>query len=402
MAYLVAVTADGGLPLFVRARDGSDSLPFSVIASLNGVHMYAEDRGATLKSTTAGGKRVVWRTFHDSLTLIMIDVDETTGTEHHMFNLLDLCFSALVLYLGIGKLSDIRNTDRLKKEMKCAYALLDGLCNFHQSLALNGHVTGLSDVIVGPNTTILQTYLDGFADRLDTNYGCVLIGGKVCAATEKWWQLSCKEAVLLSCLVNSHQFESTVDIPVFLPVASPKLSHRLLVFRFKEDVFICALCGPEHDLQQVENEIIPQYWNPASDCLDFILQDKDRGLPDTVQLDAGILAFIYLCFDLNRSLSSFQIDSKTDPRLPLERRQRVLLQYYLTTQRELISKEGVTGNFALVHPVCESYLCADDYKSYCLLAGKRQLFLLYSHTVPTFALRDVAHQTIQILDKAVA
>lgn len=404
MAYLVAMTAGGGLPLFVRARDGSNSLPFSVMASLNGVHMYAGGRGASLRSTTAGGKRVVWRTFHDSLTLIMIDVDDTTGAELHFLNILDLCFDALVLYLGIGKLCDIRNADRLKKELRCAYGLLDRLCNFQDSHALISRVTGLVDSIVGSETAILQTYLDGFTDRLDTNYGCMIVGGKVCAATKKWWQLSHRETVLLSYLIDSHRPESPADIPVFLPAASPKLSHRLLVFKIKEGVFVSALCGPEQNLQQVANEIVPQYWSPASDCLEAVACYKDKGMPETVQLDPGIVAFIYLCWDVNRCLSSFGINSKPHPILSRERRQTVLLQYYQTTQRELMAKDevAVTGDFALVHPPCESYLCSDDYKSYSLLYGKRQLFLLFSHSVPTFALRDVAHQTKQVLEKAIA
>ena len=404
MAYLVAMTAGGGLPLFVRAKDGSNSLPFSVIASLHGVQMYTGDRGGSLRSTTAGGKRIVWRTFRDSLALIMIDVDDTTGAELYFLNVLDLCFDALVLYLGIGKLSDIRNADRLKKELRCVYSLLDRLCSFHESHLLIGRVTGLVDSIVGSESALLQSYLNQFADQLDTNYGCVTVGGKVCAATDKWWQLSHKEAILLSYLIDCNQPETSADIPVFLPASSPKLSHRLLIFRLKEEVFVCALCGPEQSIEQI-TEIIPQHWNPASECLDTIAQYKDHGIPGSVQLDPGIVAFIYLCWDIDRCVSSFQMDSKTHSRLSRERRQTVLLQYYQTTQRELMSNnEGgsVGGDFALVHPPCESYLCADDFKSYSLLHKKRQLFLLFSHAVPTFALHDVAHQTLRILEKAIS
>jgi hypothetical protein len=404
MAYLVAMTAGGGLPLFVRARDGSNSLPFSVIASLNGVQMYTGDRGGSLKSATAGGKRIVWRTFHDSLAMILIDVDDTIGAELYFMNVLDLCFDALVLYLGIGKLSNIRNADRLKKELRRVYSLLDRFCSFHESHSLIGHVTGLVDSVVGPKSALLQSYLDKFADSLDTNYSCVTVGGKVCAATDKWWQLSQKEGILLSYLIDSTHPETSADIPVFLPASSPKSSHRLLILQLKEDIFVCALCGPEQSIEQI-TENMPQHWDPASECLDAIAQYKHRGIPGSVQLDPGIVAFIYLCMDIGRCVSSFQMDDRTRSRLSRERRQMVLLQYYQTTQREFMStNEGgsIGGDFALVHPPFESYLCATDYKSYSLLHEKRQLFLLFSHTVPTFALRDVSHQTLRILEKAIS
>ena len=40
-------------------------LPFPVIGSLNAVHMFAANHGASLKSTTTSDAKIVWRDFHD-------------------------------------------------------------------------------------------------------------------------------------------------------------------------------------------------------------------------------------------------------------------------------------------------------------------------------------------------
>lgn len=45
-------------------------LPFPVIGSLNAVHMFASNHGASLKSTTTDDAKIVWRDFYDRYTLV--------------------------------------------------------------------------------------------------------------------------------------------------------------------------------------------------------------------------------------------------------------------------------------------------------------------------------------------
>ena len=73
----------------------------------------------------------------------------------------------------------------------------------------------------------MQAYLDAFCDAANSPYGCVCAGGRVSAATRKWWQLAALELVLLSLLLQSLPACSARDIAVFLPVTSPKVNILL-------------------------------------------------------------------------------------------------------------------------------------------------------------------------------
>ena len=68
-----------------------------------------------------------------------------------------------------------------------------------------------------------QTYLDAFAEAANSPYGCLFIRGSVAAATKKWWELSRLELMLLSLLITSAPPSTARDVPVFLPISSPKV-----------------------------------------------------------------------------------------------------------------------------------------------------------------------------------
>jgi len=42
-----------------------------------------------------------------------------------------------------------------------------------------------------------QEHLQAFAEAADSTYGCLLVNGKVLCATDKWWDLTGQELVLL-------------------------------------------------------------------------------------------------------------------------------------------------------------------------------------------------------------
>jgi hypothetical protein len=69
----------------------------------------------------------------------------------------------------------------------------------------------------------LQTYLDAFVNAATSPFGFLMLSGRVCVATAKWWQLRPLERVVLSFLISSLPKSSARDIPVFLPVSSPKV-----------------------------------------------------------------------------------------------------------------------------------------------------------------------------------
>ncbi|XP_072463375.1 protein fuzzy homolog isoform X1 [Notamacropus eugenii] len=119
--HLLCLAASSGVPLFCRSsRGGAPSrqqLPFSVIGSLNGVHMFGQNLDVTLRSARTEDTAVVWRTFHDSVTLIVL-CSEPGRAELRLERLLELVFGAMVLLVGLEELTRIRNVERLKKDLR--------------------------------------------------------------------------------------------------------------------------------------------------------------------------------------------------------------------------------------------------------------------------------------------
>uniref|UniRef100_A0A8D2IUC6 FUZ/MON1/HPS1 first Longin domain-containing protein n=1 Tax=Varanus komodoensis TaxID=61221 RepID=A0A8D2IUC6_VARKO len=64
---LLCLTASSGVPLYCRSRGGSakQQLPFSVIGSLNGVHMFGSNLDVLLTAACTENIRVVWKVFHN-------------------------------------------------------------------------------------------------------------------------------------------------------------------------------------------------------------------------------------------------------------------------------------------------------------------------------------------------
>ncbi|KAJ8298694.1 hypothetical protein KUTeg_022754 [Tegillarca granosa] len=168
----------------------STYLPFPVIGSLNGVHMFGDNHDISLLSTTTDDSKIVWRVFHDSwvmamdfylqceaifnkiyntilpaiysnslslpeiseditvyfhylmfvsvdniisfdilrteikrlmdfsnITLIVVTEDDLAD-DCHLNNLLNYVFNSMVLLCGLDELTNIKNVEKLKREIK--------------------------------------------------------------------------------------------------------------------------------------------------------------------------------------------------------------------------------------------------------------------------------------------
>lgn len=71
---------------------------------------------------------------------------------------------------------------------------------------------------------LTQEALAGFTEAVGTAFGCLVVSGRVVAATESWWRLGTPEAVLLPWLVGSLPPQAARDYPVYLPHGSPTVS----------------------------------------------------------------------------------------------------------------------------------------------------------------------------------
>ncbi|KAM9789635.1 protein fuzzy homolog [Neosynchiropus ocellatus] len=415
---LLCLTASSGVPLFTRGA--SKQLPFSVIGSLNGVHMFGGGQGVLLSSCeTQGGGRLVWRVFHESLMLIAVSggqqqktpAQEWDSSSHDdricLDRLLENVWSCMVLVLGQDELMNVRNVERLKRDLRSCFSLIDQLLEGKPEGIL-GTMTHCADTLLPPNPTLVQEAVEGFAEAADSEFGCLLVHGRIAAATEKWWRLAPQEVVLLSALIRSLSSggAASCDYPVFLPQGSPSVAHRLLRFQLLPGADVCVLCGPTPSLHRAESELVGRFWSPLVECLRDCLDVGQRCLPKSVSLRPDVLALLLINRETRRSVSCVVTPASQPPSPPSRVRTWELLKLFYIfcmtryfRQEESVSSEAQQGSpesFALgfTHQPQQCYLVSDECKSYALQTPQHQLFLLCPLSVPTFALRSVATHTL--------
>ncbi|XP_077372866.1 protein fuzzy homolog [Festucalex cinctus] len=419
---LVCLTASSGVPLFTRGA--SRQLPFSIIGSLNGVHMFGSGQGVVLSSCeTEGGGRVVWRVFRDSVMLIAVNAshqagqgeDSSKGERLRLWRLLENVWSCMVMMLGQDELINARNLERLKRDLRACYVLVDELLEERRPGIL-GYLTHCADCLLLPQLAPLQEAVEGFAKAADSEFGCLLIHGRVAAATEMWWRLAPLEIVLLSALtrVLSDSGAASCDYPVFLPQGSPTVALRLLRFQLLPGADVCVLCGPTPSLHSAESTLVG-FWSPLVDTLRDRLAVGERCLPASVTLRPDVLAFLLINRESHRSISCVFAHPKSDP--PSEDRCWELLKlfYIFCTTRyfkqeeaeadaeeEAGAHQGTTEDFvrAFSHQPLQCYLVTEECKSFALQTPQHQLFLLTPLAAPTFALNTIATQTLSSITAA--
>ncbi|XP_042201047.1 protein fuzzy homolog isoform X1 [Callorhinchus milii] len=114
---LLCLASSSGVPLYCRSKGRCRQLPFSVIGSLNGVHMFGSNQDVLLTSTCTENARVFWRVFHDSITLIVM-TSQVDASDLYLSRLLHNVFSSMVLLIGQDDLVNIKNVERLKRDLR--------------------------------------------------------------------------------------------------------------------------------------------------------------------------------------------------------------------------------------------------------------------------------------------
>ncbi|KAM9048925.1 protein fuzzy homolog isoform 2-T2 [Megaptera novaeangliae] len=459
--HLLCLAASSGVPLFCRSSRGGaparQQLPFSVIGSLNGVHMFGQNLEVQLSSAKTEDTTVVWKSFHDSITLIVLSSEEGTS-ELRLERLLQMVFGAMVLLVGLEELTNIRNVERLKKELRASYRLID---SFLGDSELIGDLTQCVDCVVPPEGSLLQVKelrpregethehghqasfesygrlfpplthlgshcrpcsglptrsrpasltqeaLSGFAEAAGTAFVSLVVSGRVVAATESWWRLGMPEAVLLPWLVGSLPPQAARDYPVYLPHGSPTVPHRLLTLTLLPGLELCLLCGPRPPLSQLDAQLLERWWQPLLDPLRACLPLGSRALPAGFPLHTDILGLLLLHLELKRCL--FTVEPSGDKEPSSEQRRRLFRSFYtLVTATHFAPEPGQPEEKAeeVVHRAqvpraCYLVLGAEEpgtgWRLVALQLGPRRLLLLLSAQSPTHGLRGLATHTLHAL-----
>ncbi|KAM9510604.1 protein fuzzy homolog [Guaruba guarouba] len=266
---LLCLAAGSGLPLCCRPPRPQP--PFPLIGALNGVHMFGAGAGVGLLRAETPGTRLQWGGDGSSITLIAISsAPDASGSA--LKRLLDSAFGAMVLVLGLDELVPIRNVERLKRDLRSCFMLLDALLSPGGGLGLGPPTWPLPP---GPTRDLLQDTLDAFAAAAGTRWGCLVGAGGVRASTPRWGALPSAERALLGALLlrgagprgEATPTAAARDLPVYLPQSSPTVPHRLLALGLGGGVAVALLCGPRPPLQHVISQLVPRFWGPVLEQL---------------------------------------------------------------------------------------------------------------------------------------
>ncbi|XP_046321887.1 protein fuzzy homolog isoform X1 [Marmota monax] len=335
-----------------------------------------------------------------SITLIVLSSEEGTS-ELKLERLLQMVFGAMVLFVGLEELTNIRNVERLKKELRASYHLID---SFLGDPELIGDLTQCVDCVIPPEGPLLQEALSGFAEAMGTGFVSLIVSGRVVSATEGWWRLGTPEAVLLPWLVGSLPPQAARDYPVYLPHGSPTVPHRLLTLTLLPGLELCLLCGPRPPLSQLDPQLLERWWQPVLDPLRACLPLGPRGLPDGFPLHKDILGLLLLHLELKRCL--FTVEPLGDKGPSPEQRRRLLRHFYaLVTSThfppEPLEKVEDDVSRAQLPRACYLVLGPEEpgtgLRLIALQLGLRLLLLLLAPQSPTHGLRSLATHTLHTL-----
>lgn len=99
-------------------------MTFSKVASLNGVHMFLKSQCIELLNTELPDATLVWKEFSESVTLIAA----ASGTTKYILRkFVEAVFSAMVLIAGMDEIKNLRNIERLKRDLRASNFIIDKL-----------------------------------------------------------------------------------------------------------------------------------------------------------------------------------------------------------------------------------------------------------------------------------
>ncbi|KZC09052.1 PREDICTED: protein fuzzy homolog [Dufourea novaeangliae] len=400
VAHVMCLTSSGGMPLFSRRKGEGDAMTFSKIASLNGIHMFLKSQNIKLLYTDSSDTTIMWKEFEESVTLIVI----ASGTTKYILNqFLDAVFGAMILFIGIDELKNVKNIEKLKKDMRSCSPIVDNLLqclDAGDGMSLKTDIINMTECIMCLENNLLQTCLEGYMECLDSIYGCVLIHGCLAVATEGWWSLNPIERKLLVTIVTVEGVCTTRDIPVFLPYKSPNVAFRLVSITLINHVEVLALCGPNPELLEIERLAV-QCWKNSIDTLHSAEQCFPRNLPVSMNLDSEALGFLLVNYKVQKFVLC-KNDQYAKNRISGSHRLDILRTFYHQAVETFILSpvsEDKTNREDCWEFVGarEIYLCSEYHKCHAVKHRDHILCILYASVVPTHTMRLSCQKILKIL-----
>lgn len=388
--YVHCLTTDG-IPLFSRTvGENLPTIPFPVIGSLNGVHMFSKSKKVELGCTCTENGKIFWKEY-GSVKLIMVCLD-THINEKLIESFVENIYKCLIMSIGETELTKFTNVEKLKRKIKLCLPLLD---TFMNPLHLISNITQMTDVVQVTESGILKNYLNAFTEECESEFGCLTLGGRVVVATDKFWQLQTIETSLILYVMHNIKDVTASDTPIYLPNGSPTVPHRLITVALIDNIHVGIVCGPKPSLQEVIDQHIPKYWSGLAQTLRSCLRCIPRGFPPEVKLDPNLLGFILLNTQDGRGLVSVHPhgnNTANDIPIMVDAKQRkiALMNFYFSVYNlfpaETVTEDTKDSHVLPTSDVMETYQCYQAYKCYALKTSIYQLYTLFTSNVPTYTL----------------
>ncbi|XP_017885341.1 protein fuzzy homolog [Ceratina calcarata] len=403
VAHVMCLTSAGGIPLFSRHKGEGDTMTFSKIASLYGIHMFLKSQNVRLLYTNLPDTMITWKEFDQSVILIVI----ASGTTKNVLDkFLDTVYGAMVLFVGSQELKNARNIEKLKKDIRLCNPIVDNLLHcldVGDGICAKTDIIDMTECIMCQENSLFQTCLEGYTECLDSTYGCILIHGCLAVATKGWWSLHPVERKLLTIAVSNEDTYTTRDVPVFLPYKSPNVAFRLVCVTLIDQVKVLALCGPNPDISEIERFAV-QCWKTSIDAVRNAEQCYPRNLPASINLDPETLGFLLA----NHKTEKFVLGKNalyTRSRVTGSHRLDILRTFYYQAVETFMSTSEYDSDCEVDPPnssdkfvgAKETYLCSEYHKCYAVKHGDHVLCILCTSVVPTHTMKLMCQRILKAL-----
>ncbi|KAI4478289.1 hypothetical protein M0804_011943 [Polistes exclamans] len=431
-AQVMCLTSSGGIPLFSRQKGDKEMITFSKMASLNGVHMFLKTQNMKLLNTDLPDTAIVWKEYEQSIILIII---ANGATKYTLNKFLDVAFGAMVLFVGIDEIKNAKNIERLKKDLRGCNPIIDRLLeclDIGDRICTKTDIINMTECIILYENHLLQTYLEGYMECLDSMYGCVLVHGCLAVATNGWWSLDPIERKLLIMTIATETNYTARDLPIFLPYKSPNASILISYYRFNNrnknrnifkldtivfmqiafrlvsitlinHVEVVSLCGPNPELSEIERYAV-QCWKTSMDILRNSEQCYLRNVPAALSLDINALGFLLANCKVDKFVLSRNAQSTKNRVTGTHRLDILRTFYHQAIEIFMLSSECEEGNIEMnleskwkFVGAKETYLCSEYHKCHALKYEDHILCVLYASVVPTHTMRLITEKILKVL-----
>jgi len=295
--------------------------------------------------------------------------------EYYARRLTDYADKIILLLLGEEDLAEIVDP-RLKKDIRLAYPLLDGLiCQIDE--VPTWLVTDYPIFSMQKSSPEIQKQIEFWGERLATPYVAIVNDNEIIAMTDDFRQLDYIELNIIAYCALVYSDKALVEIPVYLYKLAPNSAYRLILIKLFKNTSMVALCGSvtnitsirftPHDISQLE---------PLRHA-----QKAPKGLPP------GLIGTLIQDEALMQSLLYIRPAKST------------LMENELNEEEIKVCLMRVFRDTKTHNPThSEFYSARKQYKSYVLKQDNRHIVFLFSTEVPIYALQELANQAAPIFE----